>query len=138
MAINKIIVDGVTKIDLTQDTVSPYNVLEGVTFHDATGSKCTGTMKEGADLSQINVKYAYNGYDCDNAGCCSPDWMNVYDSNSNTMYYDEDYKVLKVSDTDITISSEDRPYVSGSDKVYIISAKQIGSVDVGFPEACGS
>ena len=136
MAINKIIVDGVTKIDLTQDTVTADKVLEGLTFHDATGSLCTGTMKAGADLSKLNVKYAYNGYNCENASN-SPDWVGVYDSTGNTMSLD-DYKILIISNNNISISSEERPYVSGSDNVYVISTKQINRVDVTFPQACGS
>lgn len=137
MAINKIIVDGVTKIDLSQDTVTEDKVLEGLTFHDATGSVCTGTMKAGADLSKLNVKYAYNGNDCENASS-SPDSVSVYDNNSNYMSFSDDYILLKVSNNDITVSSEDRPYISGSDKVYVVSTKQIGSVDVVFPAACGT
>lgn len=137
MAINKIIVDGVTKIDLTQDTATADKVLEGYTFHDATGSLLTGTMKAGADLSKLNVKYAYDGYGCENASS-SPVWIGVYDSNSNTMSWGDDYKILTISNNNITISSEELPYISGSDKAYVISTKQINSVDVTFPEACGS
>ena len=69
MAINKIIVDGVTKIDLSQDTVTADKVLEGLTFHDATGSLRTGTMKQstgsvdvGDFILYTKFAYDYNDY----------------------------------------------------------------------------
>lgn len=43
MAINKVIVNGETKLDLTADTVTTADVKQGVTFHDATGALKTGT-----------------------------------------------------------------------------------------------
>ena len=44
MAINKVIVNGETKLDLTADTATAENVVEGFTFHDATGELKTGTF----------------------------------------------------------------------------------------------
>ena len=41
--INKVIVDGVTKVDLTQDTVAPGTLMKGVTAHAASGASITGT-----------------------------------------------------------------------------------------------
>ena len=43
MAINKVIYDGDTLVDLTGDNVQPENVEEGVTFHDAAGEQRIGT-----------------------------------------------------------------------------------------------
>lgn len=47
MAINKVIVNGETKLDLTEDTVTVEDVKQGVTFHDATGALKTGLANAG-------------------------------------------------------------------------------------------
>ena len=47
MAINKVIVNGTTKLDLTADTVTVDNVQKGFTFHDATGELKTGLANAG-------------------------------------------------------------------------------------------
>lgn len=47
MAINKVIVNGKTKLDLTADTVTVDNVQKGFTFHDATGALKTGAANVG-------------------------------------------------------------------------------------------
>lgn len=44
MAINKVEYGGDTLIDLTSDSVTPENLLSGVTAHDASGKKITGTF----------------------------------------------------------------------------------------------
>ena len=41
--INKIIINGETKIDLTADTVDASHLLTGFTAHDKTGAPVTGT-----------------------------------------------------------------------------------------------
>ena len=43
--VNKVIVNGETKLDLTGDTVTPDSLLQGVTAHDSSGNEITGTMK---------------------------------------------------------------------------------------------
>lgn len=43
--VNKLIKDGVTKLDLTSDTVTPETLAEGVTAHDKSGALITGTME---------------------------------------------------------------------------------------------
>lgn len=42
MAVNKVEVNGETKLDLTQDTVTPENLLSGATAHNAAGERITG------------------------------------------------------------------------------------------------
>lgn len=42
--VNKVVVNGVTKIDLTADTVSAENLLSGITAHDRSGASIEGTM----------------------------------------------------------------------------------------------
>ena len=44
MAVNKIVYGGNTLIDLTGDTVTPENLISGVTAHNKTGVKITGTF----------------------------------------------------------------------------------------------
>lgn len=47
MAISKIILNGVTQMDLTADTVATGNLLTGETAHDAGGNAITGTYEGG-------------------------------------------------------------------------------------------
>lgn len=44
MAVNKVEINGVVKLDLTQDTVTAAQLAQGVTAHDASGEIITGTM----------------------------------------------------------------------------------------------
>ena len=41
---NKIIINGVTKIDISADTVNAASMLSGITAHDANGENITGTI----------------------------------------------------------------------------------------------
>ena len=49
--VNKVVVNGVTKIDLTGDTAVANKVLAGYTFHDKSGAPVTGTSPYNADTS---------------------------------------------------------------------------------------
>lgn len=44
MAVNEVIYNGETLIDLKEDTVTPQTLAEGVTAHDASGNLVVGTM----------------------------------------------------------------------------------------------
>ena len=44
MAVNKVVYNGKTLVDLTKDTASPENTLAGVTGHMASGEAFTGTI----------------------------------------------------------------------------------------------
>lgn len=44
MGCNKVIINGVEKVNLTQDTVSPSSMLEGYTAHDKSGEKVSGSI----------------------------------------------------------------------------------------------
>lgn len=44
MAVNKVEVNGETKLDLTQDTVTPENLLSGATAHNAAGEQISGAV----------------------------------------------------------------------------------------------
>jgi hypothetical protein len=49
--VNKVIIDGVTKLDLTADTIAAADLAAGVTAHDATGASITGTSTKDSDTS---------------------------------------------------------------------------------------
>lgn len=57
---NKVVIDGVTKIDLTGDSVTAADVAEGKTFHDASGTQKTGTKAE-PKLQSKSVTITSNG-----------------------------------------------------------------------------
>ena len=44
MAVNHVIINGETVVDLRNDTVSAGKLLKGVTAHDKTGAAITGTV----------------------------------------------------------------------------------------------
>ena len=44
MAVNKVEINGETKLDLTQDTVTPQTLLSGVTAHNAVGEQISGAV----------------------------------------------------------------------------------------------
>lgn len=49
--VNKVVINGSTKIDLTADTVSAENLLSGITAHDRSGAPIEGTMPSLADAT---------------------------------------------------------------------------------------
>lgn len=49
--VNKVVVNGQTKIDLTADTVAAANLLAGITAHDRSGAIIEGTMPSLADAT---------------------------------------------------------------------------------------
>lgn len=44
MAVNEVVVNGVTELSLVEDTVTEDSLLEGVTAHDASGNQITGKL----------------------------------------------------------------------------------------------
>ena len=54
MAINKVVFGNDTLIDLTEDSVSASNLLEGETAHDRSGASITGTAKQGHVIQDID------------------------------------------------------------------------------------
>lgn len=57
MAVNKVVINDTTVLDLTGDTVTPSDLLEGVTAHDATGMQITGKRPatSGTDTSDATA-----------------------------------------------------------------------------------
>ena len=47
MAVNKVIIKGETKLDLTGDTIAPEYLVEGITAHDKSGNPIVGIAKLG-------------------------------------------------------------------------------------------
>lgn len=146
MAINKIIVDGVTKIDLSQDTVTTDKVLEGLTFHDATGSLCTGTMAENTGSGSVDVgditlytklAYTYDEYinNSSTAGC-----VTAYFEDGTSSSYSIGYAIITSGGSleDAYNSHDYQLAVPTSGRnVYVFSTKKITSVDVEFGGGCG-
>lgn len=54
MAVNKVEYAGNILIDLTNDTVTPETLADGVTAHDKSGNLITGTMQNGGEENQID------------------------------------------------------------------------------------
>lgn len=146
MAINKIIVDGVTKIDLSQDTVTANKVLEGLTFHDATGSLCTGTMKQSTGSVGVGditlytkLAYTYDEYVANSsmAGQATVYFEDGSDSHNVGFFYISVY-----SDGSINYVTDGYSYSNvtppSGGKVYVVSTRKITSVDVNFGGGCGS
>ena len=62
MAVNKVDVNGVTVLDLTQDSVTPATLKRGETAHDASGTAIVGEMESSApSLQSKSVTYTANG-----------------------------------------------------------------------------
>ena len=53
MAVNKVVINNETKIDLSGDTVTVNDVMSGKTFHDRDGLALTGTYVPVPDWTAI-------------------------------------------------------------------------------------
>lgn len=60
MAISKIILNGVTQMDLTQDTVASENLISPNTAHDAAGLPVVGSASSGLDVPTFEIEYDSN------------------------------------------------------------------------------
>lgn len=56
--INKVIIGGEVKIDLTGDTVTPANLAKGIKAHDKSGAPITGTSTKDLDTSPATAQPA--------------------------------------------------------------------------------
>lgn len=54
-SINKVEIDGVVRLDLTRDTVTPETLLSGYTAHDRSGQEIRGTLVPKAVMLKDNV-----------------------------------------------------------------------------------
>lgn len=116
MAISKIILNGVTQMDLTQDTVAAANLISPNTAHDAAGLPVTGTATAGIDL---------------------PIFSTVYDSDNDyqlvSITCNKTYSELYALEEDgLLAGALEHATVTGSDSYeYEITLTNIGSV--GYP-----
>lgn len=63
MAISKIILNGVTQIDLTSDTVAASNLISPNTAHGADGEPVVGTASSGGNIGGLSEMVDVNSYD---------------------------------------------------------------------------
>lgn len=95
MAVNKVTVNGRTILDLTNDTVKPYKLMEGATAHDAAGNKIVGTLKnETKPYLTFKSPYPFT------LSCTTPGW-------DATMEISSDGAIWTVWDGSITSSGTD-------------------------------
>lgn len=57
---NKVVINGVTKIDLTADTVDAEHLMQGYTAHDKTGALIVGTATGGGGKKAVTIKGGIN------------------------------------------------------------------------------
>ena len=63
MAVNKVIFDGQTLVDLTSDTVTSDKLAQGFTAHDASGASIVGTMSPGSGGETAEKQVFFYDYD---------------------------------------------------------------------------
>ena len=56
--VNKVVVNGVTKLDISGDTVAPQYLLKNYTAHEKSGAPITGTCEYDADTSDATANAA--------------------------------------------------------------------------------
>lgn len=67
MSVNHVIIDGETKLDLRQDTVTPETLLKGKTAHNAAGELITGVY-EPMNIKQYTGTLLASGWAADSHG----------------------------------------------------------------------
>lgn len=110
---NKVIINGQTVIDISEDTVTAETLKKGVTAHDKTGAPIVGTSTYDADTSDADVSaseilegkiaYGYGGNrlvgSMPNKGGANVEVTDLNGTNIPAGYYDGSGKA-KVSDTE--------------------------------------
>ena len=120
MAINKVIVNGETKLDLTADTATADKVLKGFTFHDATGELKTGTNEGGIDGYYVKKVFDHN----DVISYRSVHVEFTTEGKYGLFHISEGYGSLQILNW-----QNDTQYSGGSPTVYAISTKPITAID---------
>lgn len=67
MAVNKVVINDETKLDLTADSVTPQTLLKGATAHNAAGEKITGEY-EPMKVTQYTGTLLASGWAADSYG----------------------------------------------------------------------
>ena len=125
MAVNKVEINGVVKLDLTKDTVTPATLLSGYTAHDKSGQVIRGTLVPKVKLLQDNVALSDGLLSVDfdlrdyNAGTCNCMiietvdslktkafvwafgnlWLSTYSSSTGLSLYTNKVSVTTLSET---------------------------------------
>lgn len=67
MAVNQVVINGETKLNLRQDTVTPETLLKGITAHNAAGELITGVY-EPMNIKQYTGTLLASGWSEDSHG----------------------------------------------------------------------
>ena len=92
---NKIVVNGVTKIDLTNDTVTPDSMLYGYSAHKSDGTIISGTLFE---------NYPDNESLVDSLKDSST--ININDSNGTPISVNADYVNARVANQELLVANQ--------------------------------
>lgn len=113
MAVNKVVYGEETLVDLTNDTVTPETLAEGVTAHDASGEQITGTMTaSGGGGSGVSVQSDWNQTDETAADFIKNKPFGDFPTGSDTLTWDGNVEgLVQVGDflkiSDVVITAED-------------------------------
>lgn len=76
MAVNKVVINNETQLDLTSDTVSPDTLSKGITAHDKSGNVIVGTMTQDAPAINGQTVTRRCDFQVKNGDFVSPCWYN--------------------------------------------------------------
>lgn len=104
MAVNKVEVNGETKLDLTQDTVTPENLLSGATAHNAAGEQIAGAVAPVRyDVAQnLTSEQQKQARDNIGAGDMQKSTYDPQGKNQDVFKYVDDTAVHKTGDEDVS------------------------------------
>lgn len=98
MANNKVIANGETLIDLTEDTVTPSNMISGIVAHDASGVRIVGTFDPTIFAQKTEaIKNITRSGTTFTATRCDNTTFTFDQQDTNTTYSAEQYKGLSLN-----------------------------------------
>lgn len=133
MAINKVIVNGETKVDLTSDTATADEVLIGRTFHDATGELKRGGFVGGKIPIPFYFVHQYGADIYDPDGCLNeglPCYFNINITTSAKYFFiynlfHESDQIVEFQNTNEEISYYNTPNISNSGEFCVFATEPI-------------
>lgn len=103
--VNKLIKDGVTKFDLTSDTVTPETLKSGYTAHNAAGQKITGTMTVSEFIASSAINSDNNTHNVEDYPSTNiSDTISYYNFTPNITYTIKTKVYNSTQDTYLTIT----------------------------------